>query len=101
MHDGHHVLHHFLFGRQALLIQYEELAAMRVRYVFEPFIPEARQAIPVRQHQGAHLAAPDRIGQFQQARTLEIEPAANLFDELDIRQSTGCAKLFQNPALIA
>ena len=33
---------------------------MLVRYVFEPFVPEARQAIPMRQHQGAHLASPDR-----------------------------------------
>jgi hypothetical protein len=74
---------------------------MLVRYVFEPFVPDARQAIPVRQHQGADLASPDRVGQLQQARTLEIEPAADLFDELDICQSTGCAKLFQNPALIA
>ncbi|RNF30507.1 hypothetical protein NM04_12200 [Massilia aurea] len=100
MHDGDHVLHHFLFRGQALMVQYKQLATMFMRDVFEPFVPEARQAIPVRQHQGAHLASPDRVGQLQQARTLEIEPAADLFDELNIRQSTGCAKFFQNPTLI-
>ena len=101
MHDGHHVLHYLLFRGHALLIQYQQLAAMVVRYVFEPFVPEARQAIPVRQYQGAHLASPDRVGQVEQTRTLEIEPAADLFDELDVRQPTGYAEFFQNPALIA
>lgn len=74
---------------------------MFVCYVFKSFVPETRHAILARQCQGAHLASPDRVGQLQQARTLEIEPAANLFDELDIRQPSGCAKFFQNPALIA
>ena len=36
MHDGHHVLHHLLFGRQALLVQYKQLATMFMRDVFEP-----------------------------------------------------------------
>ncbi len=81
-------------------LQYQQLTTMLVRQVFKPFVAKTRQAIAVRQHQYAYLAPDDCIGQFEQATALEIESTADFFHIFDIRQTTGCAELFQDPALI-
>ncbi|MDN4036755.1 hypothetical protein [Massilia sp. YIM B02443] len=65
MHDRHHVLHHFLFWREAFLVQYQHFTTTLMCYVLEPRVPESRQAIPMRQHQNANLASPNRVGQRQ------------------------------------
>ena len=84
MHDGHHVLHHFLLRREALLVQHQQFAATEMRHVLEPLVPEPRQTVPMCQHQSSNLTSSDGVSQLQKMPPLEIEPATDLFDEFDI-----------------
>src|SRR5262245_50252964 len=50
MHDRHQILHHLLFRREPLLIQYQQLAAVGFGVMLKPLEAKASQAITVGKH---------------------------------------------------
>ena len=100
MHDGHQVLHHFLFGRQPFLVEYQHFAAMGFGVMFEPLKAETGEAVPVSEDQHPDFPSPALVHKGQKPLAPEVQPAAHFLDKLDPRQSLRHHKLFQHFALI-
>lgn len=84
MRDGHQILNHLLFGRQAFLVEYQDFTAIRLRVMLEPVKAESGQSVTVCEDQDLDLAATDRAHQGEKLLALEVqaagEPSSN--DEL-------------------
>ena len=76
MHDGHQVLHHFLFGRQPFLVAYQHVAAMGVGVMFEPLNAETGEAVPVREDRHRDFPSPDRVHTGQKPLARAVQPSA-------------------------
>ena len=100
MHDGHHVLHHFLVGRQPFLGEHQHCAAMGFGVMFEPRNAETGEAVPVREDQHLDVPSPDLVHTGQKPLARDVQPAAHFLDTLDPRQSLRHHDLFQHVALI-
>jgi hypothetical protein len=100
VHDGHHVLHHFRFGRQPFLGEHQHVAAMGFGVMFEPRKAETGEAVPVREDQHRDVPSPDLVHTGQKPLAPEVQPAAHFLDTLDPRQSLRHHDLFQHVALI-
>jgi hypothetical protein len=100
VHDGHHVLPHFRFGRQPFLGEHQHCAAMGVGVMFEPLNAETGEAVPVREDQHRDVPSPDLVHTGQQPLARDVQPAAHFLDTLDPRQSLRHHERFQHLALI-
>jgi len=100
VHDGHHVLPHFRFGRQPFLGEHQHCAAMGVGVMFAPRNAEPGEAVPVREDQHRDVPSPDLVHTGQQPLARDVQPAAHFLDTLDPRQSLRHHDLFQHVALI-
>ena len=100
MHDGHQVVHHFLFGRQPFPVERQHFAAMGFGVMFEPLKAETGEAVPVGEDQHLDFPSPDLVHKGQKPLALEVQPAARFLDTFDPRQSLCRHELFQRFALI-
>ena len=74
MHDGHHVVHHFRFGRQPFLGEHQHVAAMGFGVMFEPRNAEAGEAVLVSKDQHLDLPSPDLVHTGQKPLRLKFSP---------------------------
>ncbi len=72
MNDRHQILHHFLFRRHPVLIEYQQLTAIPFCMMFEPPEPEPGGAVTVRKDKRLDSPLPDTIYEFEKLLALEI-----------------------------
>lgn len=87
-------------GERPLLVEHQQFAAIDCGVVLEPLETKTGQTVAVGENQRLDFSAPDGIHQFQKPLALEVQPAAHLLDELDVRQAFRHNKLFQHSTLV-
>lgn len=100
MRDGHQILNHLLFGRQAFLVEHQDFTAIRLRVMLEPVKAESGQSVTVCEDQDLDLAATDRVHQGEKLLALEVQGAADFLDKLDAGEPSSNDELFEPPTLV-
>jgi hypothetical protein len=89
------VLHQFLLWRELFVVEDKQLDL-----VLGAEQAESRQPILVRNDERRDLSCFDAVHRRHEPRTLEIEPAADFLDKLDIGHAANGAKVFENATLV-
>ena len=100
MHDGQHVLDHFLLRAQAFLVHDHEVAVMRAAQMLDHLEAEAAQAVAVGHDQTLDAPEGNRIEDPQEALAPEIEAAADFLDPFAYGPSVGRTELLQHADLV-
>jgi hypothetical protein len=100
MHDGQHVLNHFLVWRELFAVEYKQLGAVLSAKSLEPRETEPDEPVFVSDNKVRYLPCFDTIHQRHEFRPLGIEATPNVLDKLDPHHATSSAKVFQYATLI-